>query len=227
MLRRRTISELRYLTPPSPIFSEHWSRAFSTNLLGFVWRAYELLLKEVLSGIDCSKAEDDVERNITELLEPRIKKVMTGDEPFYVQHGPYERETRAPAPAQPPQYDIAFILTENPRYMWPLEAKVLKSDTVGSVTEYARDINEEFLTCRYAPFSHEGGMLGYLLSGDPNHAFISIEAKVPCKLTHHPDFLKRHHKTSDHRRRIPPGKTKEYPHDFRCHHLILIITPRT
>lgn len=221
MLRRRTISELRFLDRPKLAVADHWSRDFSTNLLKHVWRGYDLLHREVLSQIDCSQAEDDLERNITELLEPRIRLGMSGDEPFYVQHGPFERETRAPAPAQPPQYDIAFILHDNPRFMWPLEAKVLRTDSEGSITQYARDVNKEFLTCRYAPFSKEGAMLGYLLSGDLNEVFRSIEKRVPCKLTHHPEFQRRQHKTSDHTRKIPPGKESVYPLEFRCHHLIM------
>lgn len=215
------MSELRYLNPPNLAIASKWSRDFSTNLLTSVWQGYDLLHKEVLLKIDLSQAKDDLERNITELLEPRIRKYLSGDEPFYVQHGPYERETRKPAPAQPGQYDIAFILNANERLMWPLEAKVLKSDTITGVIDYARDINEQFLTCRYAPFSSEGAMLGYLLSGDPDKAFSSIETKVPCKLTHHLQFLHRHHKISDHNRKIPRGKEKEYPCNFRCHHLIM------
>lgn len=221
MLRRSTVSELRFLERPKLAVADHWSRDFSTILLGHVWRGYDLLRRDVMSLIDVTKAEEDVERNITELLEPRIRASMTGDEPFYVQHSPHERETRKGGKAQPPQYDIAFVLHENPRFMWPLEAKVLKTDSEGSVAHYARDVNEEFLTCRYAPFSKEGAMLGYLLSGDPDEAFRSIAKRTPCTLTHHPDFPKRHHKTSDHPRTVPSGKESEYPCEFRCHHLVM------
>ncbi|MHC5833845.1 MAG: hypothetical protein ACYT04_000000102060, partial [Nostoc sp.] len=86
------------------------------------------------------------------------------DEPFDVQHEVYEFESRQSAKAQPPQYDIAFILRANDTIIWPLEAKVLISD--GAVAEYIKEINGNFLTCRYAPFSSEGGMLGYLFFGD-------------------------------------------------------------
>ena len=63
--------------------------------------------------------------------------------------------------------------------MWPLEAQVLKTD--GAVSEYIKEINDNFMTCRYAPFSSEGGMLGYLLSGNPDKAFTNIAKKLPCK----------------------------------------------
>ena len=106
--------------------------------------------------------------------------------------------------------------------MWPLEAKVLKTD--GAVSEYIKEINDNFMTCRYAPFSSEGGMLGYLLSGNPDKAFTNIAKKLPCTLNDHPDFPNRDHKTSDHQRVIPPEKS--YPAEFRCHHLLLkIIAP--
>ena len=218
--RRQTISELRWPeTDEFMAISKEWCETASINILTFVWKGYDLLVKEVFSQIDCTQAEDDIERDITQLLEPEIRSVMTGDEPYYVQHGSYEEETRQPAPAQSPQYDIAFILRAKRRIIWPLEAKVLKTD--GAVGEYIKEINENFITCRYAPFSYEGGMLGYLFSGDPNKAFTNIAKKVPCTLNDHPDFLTRDHKTSDHQRVVPSGKS--YPAEFRCHHLLLKI----
>jgi hypothetical protein len=220
--RRLTISELRYIEPPNRIIAGTWGRDFANHLLDFVWRAYDLWRAEVLSKIDATKAADDLERDITEALERRIRRVMSGYEPFTVQHGPYERETRQPAPYQPPQYDIAFVLNDNERFMWPLEAKVLKTDKESAVKAYAADINEQFLTCRYAPFSGEGAMLGYLFSGNPTKAFLSIEAEVPCTLQDYPAFAVRDHKTSDHIRKVPDAKA--YPPAFRCHHLILRIT---
>lgn len=144
---------------------------------------------------------------------------MTGYEPFDVQHEVYEWESRQSAQAQPPQYDIAFFLRANERIIWPLEAKVLSSD--GAVAPYVQDIQNQFLTCRYAPFSSEGGMLGYLFSGEPSRAFNIIGVRVPCTLSHHPDFLDREHKTSAHQRTVPVSKN--YTRDFRCHHLILQI----
>ncbi len=149
--RRQTISELRWPeTDEFMAISKDWCETASINILTFVWKGYDLLVNEVFSEIDCSQAEDDIERDITQLLEPEIRSVMTGDEPYYVQHGSYERETRQVAPAQPKEYDIAFILRKNRRIIWPLEAKVLKTD--GAVGEYVKEINENFITCKYAPF---------------------------------------------------------------------------
>lgn len=220
MHRRRTIGEERWLdTPDFVSIAAVWRKEASTLLLGFIWQAYDLLREEVLSYLDFTKTEDELERSITQYLERMIRRVMTGDEPFDVQHGPYEFETRKEPPAQSPQYDIAFVLHENMRVMWPLEAKVLKTD--GTVADYVDDIQNQFLFCRYAPFSSEGGMLGYLLSGEPAKVFDNIEAKLPCVLHPHPEFLDRDHKISEHNRMVEEGKF--YPQEFRCHHLILRI----
>jgi hypothetical protein len=189
-----------------------WCQDQSARVLDLIWQAYDQMLTDKTS-ID----ERDLERSITQILEPRIHRRMSGNEPFFIQHGPYERETMKSAPAQPPQYDLAFILRADERIMWPIEAKVLR--TVRSVSDYARDIQEEYLKCRYAPFSSEGAMVGYLLSGAPIDAFRNIAKKVPCELEDHPGFPSRPQKLSNHVRSVPTGKA--YPSTFRCHHLML------
>ena len=162
MARRQTYSER--IWPDTIEFNsllDKWQNSGSTILLGFVWEGYDSLWSKYISRLDCNQGDEDLERNITQLLEPEIRDAMNAFEPFYVQHDPFEHETRKPAPASPPQYDIAFVWRENPRIMWPLEAKVLRTD--GTISEYKKAITEKFLTCRYAPFSSEGAMLGYLI----------------------------------------------------------------
>ena len=220
MAKKPTYSER--LWPDTPEFNSllsKWNSSSSVVLLTFVWKGYDIFCQEVLSNVDCSQSDEDLERNITQLFEPRIRQAMTGDEPFYLQHSPYEQETRKKSPAQPPQYDIAFVWRSNPRIMWPLEAKVLKTET--TMTEYVKEIKNNFLTCRYAPFSNEGGMLGYLLEGTPENVFKNICKKLKCKLRHHTEFKERHHKISKHQRQVP--QSKNYSHLFCCHHMILNI----
>ena len=101
--------------------------------------------------------------------------------------------------------------------MWPLEAKVLK--TPRSLADYVRDVRDEFLSCRYAPFSSGGAMLGYLLSGAEGDALVAIEARLGRTLAAVPAFLDRPHRVSEHSRLVPAGK--DYPVDFRCYHLML------
>ena len=72
-----------------------WMQNPARKFLGFIWLAYENMIA-TLPQVDTR----DLERSITQLLEPRVSDVMTGDEPFYIQHGPYERETMQAPPAQ-------------------------------------------------------------------------------------------------------------------------------
>lgn len=182
------------------------------HLLSFVWAAYD----EMRSNPPYVDGRD-LERSITQLLEPRINNAMTGDEPYYVQHGPFERETMAAPPAQPPAYDLAFVLRANERIMWPLEAKVL--ETPATLAEYERDVREQYLTCRYAPFTPSGAMLGYLLSGVASDALDGIARKLNVTLDEVREFPQRPHRLSVHQRIVPIGKS--YSAVFECHHLIL------
>lgn len=193
--------------------ANQWYPGISEKLLTFVWEGYDLLLDDFPAGIN----ERDLERSITQSLELRIRRAMSGYEPFEIQHGPYERETMQPPPAQPPQYDLAFILREDERLMWPLEAKILKTDK--AVGKYVKDLKTEFLTCRYSPFSSQAAMLGYLLRGEPDKVFHCLETKLTCALDTHPKFPDRACRMSDHFRSVPTGKP--YPAKFRCHHLVL------
>lgn len=222
MARKGNIFNKRHSTTGDFVeLAKAWNPDAIKILLNFVWEGYDLLVSEVLSQINSDEAKEQKERSITQSLERRIRKNMTGDEPFDVQHEVYEWESYQKV--RPPQYDIAFYLISDGMIMWPLEAKVLETD--GAVGDYIKEINDNFMTCRYSPFSSEGGMLGYLLSGDPDKAFTNIAKKVPCTLNDHPDFPDRDHKTSDHQRIVPPEKS--YPIDFRCHHLLfkIIATP--
>lgn len=182
------------------------------RFLGYIWSAYDDLRKSsvVIDG-------RDLERSITQLLQPRVAKELSGDEPFYIQHGPFERETMRAPPAQPPEYDLAFVLRAEERIMWPMEAKVL--DTPGSVAAYVRDVNEEFLTCRYAPFSGSAAMLGYLLTGSPKDALEAISIKLGVTLDQVKDRPPETSRCSDHNRNVPAGKP--YPTGFRCYHLLM------
>lgn len=220
--RRRTLGELRYRNKLSLTVARKWSTDFSTNMLASVWKGVDLLSEEVFT-FDPSQAEDDLERTITEWLEPRIKKFISDLAPYYLQLNTGERETRSPAPAQPPQYDMAFVFWENEEFKWPIEAKVLKSDTRGAVARYVKCLKEKFLTFGYAPFSSEAAMLGYLFKGDPAVAFKSIANRVPCELTSHPEFPERQHMISAHSREVPENKQETYPAEFRCHHLVMSI----
>lgn len=192
-----------------------WMHDPAQWLLGFIWTAYDGMRAHppVINT-------HDLERSITQLLEPRIRDAMTGFEPFYIQHGSFERETMAAPPAQPPAYDLAFVFRTDERIMWPLEAKVL--ETPGTLADYERDVKQQYLTCRYAPFSGSGAMLGYLLSGSAADTLVRIAKKLGCSLDAVSEFPLRPHRVSNHYRSVPTGKA--YPADFGCHHLVLEYT---
>lgn len=212
------------------IVSASWGRsppqidaAFIASATSWLTGSEDVMLERIWRGYDVLVATrppfdpGDLERSITERLESSIQECMSGDEPFTVQHGPYERETKRPAPAQPPQYDIAFVFRADPRLMWPLEAKVL--ETPRRLADYVDDVNEQFLTCRYAPFSPSGAMVGYLLSGAASTVFSGLASRLACQLDYPVRFADRPSAVSAHARTVPAEKP--YPPRFRCHHIIL------
>ena len=205
-------------TPIDPGFvaaASLWLNASETVMLELVWEAYDVLTA-ARPYFDLT----DLERSITERLEAAIQDQMSGDEPFIVQHGPHERETKLPPPAQPPQYDIAFVFRADPRIMWPLEAKVLEKP--GRLSAYISDVTEQYLTCRYAPFSPSGVMLAYLLSGTPDDLFEGISKRLGSALEGSTGLPTRPARISDHVRTVPTNKP--YPPSFRCHHLAMIFS---
>jgi hypothetical protein len=220
---------LRVIWPDSPDFmkiAQDWSNSASLQLLRYVWMGCDSLdrnrLRQVQEKIDNLL---NLERSVTQLLWPEINRAMPKASPFFVMHECYEFESQRPAVpnAQPPQYDIAFVLYSNHRIMWPIEAKVLSTDA--SLSEYVEEIMENFLTCRYAPFVVQGAMLGYLLKGVPSKFYNKLSEQLDCPLVQHADFPERNHRTSDHQRSVPPGKP--YPAQFKCHHLVFEIGSAT
>ena len=219
MVRGRAVFDL--IWPSSSGEYAGVAKAFSEGvvrqMLAATWGGYDCLKGELLSHVDVASDDEELERSITQLLEPKIRAQLTGEEPYYVQHGPHEFATRAPSPAHPPVYDIAFVLNSNARVMWPLEAKVLRTDR--SVASYVDGINDQFLTGRYAPLVSSAAMLGYLFSGVTSVAFASISQSLGVALVQHPEFASRPHRVSEHLRQ--PSYPRAVAGTFRCHHLIM------
>jgi hypothetical protein len=92
---------------------------------------------------------------------------------------------------------------------------------MGSVAPYINDVKDQFLPADMRLFLVREVCLVIFYLVRPDIAFSKIEKGVPCTLSHHQEFLARNHKTSDHKRTVPPDKL--YPANFRCHHLILNI----
>ena len=208
-----TVSSSSTSTDPAFVaLATSWMRDPGRRFLSFIWLGYESM-RAASPEVDGR----DLERSITQLLEPRVRDAMSGDEPFYVQHGPFERETMKKSPAQPPEYDLAFVFRADERVMWPIEAKVLEAP--GNVSNYVRDIKEEFLSCRYGPFANSGAMLAFLLSGSADDIFNAIEKRLGCILHRVPEHPRKPNRVSHHLRKVPAGKA--YPKEFDCYHLVL------
>ncbi len=216
-----TISEMRW--PDTPEFTETmaaWQGGAETKLLGLVWAGYDALKQDVLEKVGLESLGAVQETELTQLLVASIRQQMnhlSSFWPFDVWQESWEFEGRSEPPARAKQYDFAFVMYENPRLAWPFEAKVLRTD--GTLAEYIREITGNFITCRYAPFSSEAGMVGYLLTGSPQAALAGIAKRLGCILTQHPSFPGRAHSTSHHDREVPTGKA--YPARLHLHHMIL------
>lgn len=200
-------------------FAKQWGEDAVEVMLAATWSGYRDLSRELVGKIDKGLIEEELERTISQLLEPYIRRHLSGDEPYVVQHGCYEFATRMAPPAQPPQYDIAFVLVGNRKVMWPLEAKMLKTEK--SIARYTRDVEKEFLTGRYVPYVKGGAMLGYLFSGSSINVLYNIERALACSLEQFRSFDPSEHRVSSHVRNL---KNPDFASgQFHCHHLIMAI----
>jgi hypothetical protein len=101
--------------------------------------------------------------------------------------------------------------------IWPIEAKVLKTDQ--NLAGYLRDLNDKYLKCKASPFSHEGALIGYLVSGIPDTVLDGIATHIGQLLISPREFAGRNHRTFTHNREVT--REKFYPKNFLCHHLIM------
>jgi hypothetical protein len=212
--------------PNSPAFqaiARRWCEDNSRLLLELIWRGYDRLLSQELNVVAFSDTDEAKEESLNFLLSLRIESCMTGDEPFCVVHQPPEQTKRKRGRGRSPQPDIGFALYDHPRTVWPMEAKVLKSDR--DVGAYVKEVQDNFVTYRYATFSSEGAMLGYLLKGKPEQAFIILETALAQALPPHPHFPNRSQRMTRHQRSQAPHP--DCPGEFVCHHLVFRIPTTT
>jgi hypothetical protein len=184
-------------------------------MLNFVWQGYDRLREG--DRFTISKDDAHPEDTITLALHHRIQDVMDPFSPFQIIHQPLESEQQKPT-GRPPQSDLGFRLTGgNTRSHFTIEAKVIRTD--GAVSEYVKEIRDNFLTGRYSTFSSEAAMLGYLLSGTAERAFDNIAAATSWKMTEAASFTDRDYRCSSHMRTFKNQATM--PSSFLCHHLLL------
>jgi hypothetical protein len=220
--RGKTVAEALFPAATDQLvrLARKWCADSTDLILEAVWGGYDLLCNNPETIHRLSKSTDDLERGITRQLEPRIRERLSGYEPFFVQHGVPEDESRKPW-GRPREYDIAFVFRDNPRIMWSVEAKLLKKAHVPP--DYVQTVQDRYLTCEYAPFIGEGGMAGYLLEGTPEQIFSALGPLLKTRLVRPKRPAGRPHRYSAHVRSVPAGKS--YPRRFRCHHMIMPFNP--
>jgi hypothetical protein len=216
MNRRPTLSEM--LWPDDPVDADlpvEWAEDVAVQALGWVWCGYDQLRDKHLSRIDLAQPTEQLERNLTLLHFGEIQEIWAretgGFSSLRPGHEIPELENRISPSAKPPAYDLGFVHTENPRWIWPVEAKVLP--TSAALAEYLNDVRGKFVTGIAGPFVSESGMIGYLLQGAPSDVFDKLDKELSQPLSPVTEFKSRHHRTSRHPRTNVPI--------LRLHHLIM------
>ena len=218
MSRRPTPLQANYPVPEDfVVMARRWRPDAIEIMLRYVWQGFDTLLEE--ENFDLGKAEESLERDITFVVCQKIRDAMDGKPPYYLEHSPPENEQRFSAQAAPPTPDLGFVWTHNPRAIFPLEAKILPTDR--KIGEYAKEIKKNFLAGRYASFSSEAAMLGYLLKGKAERAFENISSRLNCTLKRYSPYQKRNHRFSVHNRN--ENGTGSSRKDFVCHHMIIFL----
>jgi hypothetical protein len=208
--------------PDSPAFQDiarRWCEDQSRLLLELVWRGYDSLVSQDLNVVAFSATDEAKEESLNYLLAIHIDQSKNGDEPFCVIHQPPEQTKRKCGRGRSPQPDIGFALYNCSRAVWPIEAKVLSHDE--DIRPYIAEVRSNFITCRYATFSSEGAIVGYLLQGEPERTFAALGISLEQALIPHPYFPDRPQRMTVHLRKEVPHPHS--PRDFVCHHLLFSI----
>ena len=218
MTGRPTPSELAWPAGPDDAdLAFNWAAGVTTQVLDWTWRAFDSLQSDFLLRVDWTRSLEQVERDLVQIHFGRIQVIFAaetnGFAAFYPSHEHPEFETRFSAQAKPPAYDLAFVATANPRWIWPLEAKVVQSPK--AMAEYMKDVNDKFIAGVAAPFVGEAAMVGYLMNADADSALAEVSVRLNQPLKSVPEFDERTHRTSFHSRSPAPA--------LRLHHMMMCI----
>lgn len=217
---RQTLLEARHPASDEQLarLAAIWCPLFANQILSATWAGLRSLSELDVGSIDLAEADENLERHLTLSLTPRIRQAIDEDASYGVEHQVSEEATRLHR-GQPPTPDIAFIFFEQPRLIWCIEAKILRSD--GKVSEYVKGVQENYLSCRYSPYFAEGTMLGFLVSGIPANAINNVAKSLGVQtesVVTEPGQL--HHR-SHHKRTPPTGRV--FATAFICHHFIVLL----
>jgi len=191
-----------------------WAEGITTQVLAWTWRAFDLVGTSVLSRVNMTQPPEQLERDLSRNHFAEIQGVWAreteGESSIEPQAEYPELETRAPAPAKPPAYDIAFVWRSNRRIAFPIEAKVVK--TPSALADYLGD-TDKFVSGIAAPLVGEGAQIAYLLKGDSAVFFTNLKSRLRRRLEPVSDFLHRPHRVSRHKRTRSPL--------LSLHHLVM------
>ena len=162
-----------------------------------------------------TQSAEQLERNLTFLHFGEIQEIWARETEGFSSlrpgHEIPELENRVSSSAKPPANDLGFVHTENQRWIWPVEAKVLP--TSAALAEYLNDVRDKFVAGIAGPFVGEGGMIGYLLKGLPSDVFDKLTCELGQSLLPVSEFNARQHRSSRHARENSPS--------LRLHHMIM------
>jgi len=217
MTRRPTFRELAWPDDSDDAnLPVQWAQSVSTQILDWIWRAYDALRSKHLSRIDLTQPLEQLERDLVSQHYIEIVLLFateTGGYSSLVPHHEWpEMETRSSASAKPPAYDVAFVSVTDRRWAWPIEAKMIPG--ANALAEYLKDVNQKFVTGIAGPLVGEGAMLGYLLCSNGSAVVANLETRLGQDLRAVSDFPKRLHRTSRHPRATAPV--------LRLHHLLMV-----
>lgn len=219
MRRHQTLSEV--LAPNDtvdPALPIEWARGATTQILRWVWLAFDALHARLLP-VDFAVPLEQLERDLVRLHYQNLLEVWRRETQGFPSIQPHhewpEMESRKSAQAKPPAYDLAFVDITHSRWVWPLEAKVL--DTPHTLSDYMGDVNHKFVAGIAAPLCGDGGMIGYLLSGQADDVFTRLEENYQLRLTPMSEPAGRPQRRSEHSRATAPT--------LRLHHLVMSVRP--
>ena len=194
--------------------AQEWASGITSQVLDWTWRAFDLVRAGALGSVDFAQPLEQLERDLARHHFREINILWaqeTGGECAFTPHHEYpELETRSPAPAKPPAYDIAFVWNANPRIAWPVEAKVVP--TPGTLADYLGDV-KKFADGIAAPLSGVGAQIAYLLTGTIDDFFNNLSTRLALSLQTVPEFSARAHRVSSHARISSPA--------LKLHHLAM------
>src|ERR1035437_4145539 len=215
MSRCPTPSELAWpMDDESRQQAQEWANGITSQVLDWTWRAFDMVRAGALGNVDLTQPLEQLERDLARHHFCELNMLWaqeTGGECAFTPHHEYpELETRSPAPARPPAYDIAFVWNANRRIAWPIEAKVVP--TPATLADYLGDV-KKFTDGIAAPLSGIGAQIAYLLTGTTDDFFNNLSTRLSLPLQTLAEFSARAHRVSSHTRKSSP--------DLELHHMAM------